>query len=252
MSSSYARINSGINFGTEFLTEVVAYFLGGIITSNESVQSAQGSKYHIAAFRYNPGGFDRKQLTEHFEIVRELGKRVCGQTQPVDQIRNTKFDNGKNRLDGFLTFFEESSPITLEQLIDDTSSSLSQSAYNVIRSFLVGVFDGKGYFDRDLGKGKIRYLCVDCVEEIIGTFLCEFVQSHGYEVNYNISRDRKEGGPPRKSQLRIKNADLFMSQVGLISPIRINHAKEAYRRTHSVNVISEDNVLQGLKTFSLR
>ena len=50
----------------------------------------------------------------------------------------------------------------------------------------------------------------------------------GFNCNYNIARDRLEGGEPRKPQLRIRNYDDFVMKVRLISPKRFSVIHEPY------------------------
>ena len=121
------------------------------------------------------------------------------------------------------------------------------------RAFLVGVFDGRSSADIDKKTHKIRMLSLDCISDEIGAFLSEVVEMCGIQYNYNTHRDRKEGGRPRNPQLRIKDVDYYVNNIGLISPRRINLMKSAYEYNYETVIVNDNSVvLKGLKTIVVR
>lgn len=248
----YVTFDSGLNMKTRYLTEQVAYFLGGIYASEEQV-IASGVKYRVDPVRYNYGAASKMEIVEHYELVRDISVQVNGETVMFENIRGTALDSGKNRMPGFATFFKSTSKKHLVDLIPSLRSALYESPWNVQRSFLVGVFDGRSSADINRKNHNIRYLSLDCITNEAGSFLSEIVEICGLKYNYNTYRERKEGGRPRNPQLRIKDVDMFMDKIGLISPRRINLLKSAYEHTHSdVHIRDNSDVLAGLKTISVR
>ena len=251
-SNSYIAFDSGLKMNTRFLTESVAYFLGGIFASEEQVV-ASGNRYRVDPVRYNYSAATAMEIAQHYELVRDIAVHVNGQTVMVENIRGTALDSGKNRMPGFSTFFENTSLTELTDLIPALKSALQQSPWNVKRTFLVGAFDGRSSADIDKKTHKIRMLSLDCISDQAGAFLSEMVELCGIDYNYNTHRDRKEGGRPRNPQLRIKDVDFYMDKIGLISPRRINLIKRAYELNYSsVLVRDESDVLSGLKTITVR
>lgn len=251
-SREYVAFDSGLSMNTRYLTEQVAYFLGGIYASEEQVISS-GVRYKVDPVRYNYNVATEMEIAQHYELVRDISVQVNGQTVMVENIRGTALDSGKNRMPGFATFFKTTTLIELVDLIPSLRAALSDSPWSVQRSFLVGAFDGRSSADINRENYYIRYLSLDCITDEAGAFLSEAVEMCGLNYNYNKSRDRKEGGRPRNPQLRISDVDMFMDKIGLISPRRVNLLKNAYEHTHS-SVLLRDNsdVLPGLKTISVR
>lgn len=251
-SREYVAFDSGLSMNTRYLTEQVAYFLGGIYASEEQVISS-GVRYKVDPVRYNYNAATEMEIAQHYELVRDISVQVNGQTVMVENIRGTALDSGKNRMPGFATFFKATTLIDLVDLIPSLRAALYDSPWSVQRSFLVGVFDGRSSADINRQNYNIRYLSLDCITDEAGAFLSEAVEMCGLSYNYNRSRDRKEGGRPRNPQLRIKDVDMFMDKIGLISPRRINLLKNAYEHTHrSVLLRDNSDVLPGLKTISVR
>lgn len=105
--------------------------------------------------------------------------------------------------------------------------------------------------------GKARnnglYRHIRTSKEIIRNLLNDFMKNNGFPCNYNTARDRLEGGEPRKPQLRIKNDEDYMKQIGFISPKRFSLISNAYTYTHhEVITINADEILPGLKCVSMR
>ncbi len=249
---SYVAFDSGLLMNSQYLTESVAYFLGGILASEEQVTSS-GAKYKIAPVRYNYGAATDLEIAQHYELVKEIANHVNGQTVMAENIRGTSLDTGKNRMPGFSTFFRVSSLNELKDIIPTLKDALINSDWSARRAFLVGVFDGRSSADIDKKTHKIRMLSLDCITDEIGSFLADMISLSGISYNYNTHRDRLEGGKPRNPQLRIRDVDDFISRVGLISPRRINLIKNAYSYNYrTVEINDESNVLPGLKTIHVR
>lgn len=248
----YVAFNPGLAMNTQYLTEQMAYFLGGIYASEEQVISSDG-KYKIAPVRYNYNAATDLEIAQHYELVKKIATPINGQTFMAENIRGTVLDSGKNRMPGFSTFFKSTTLEELTDLIPDLRDALQQSPWSVQQSFLVGIFDGRSSADIDKKTHKVRMLALDCISDDIGAFLSNMVEMTGIHYNYNIHRDRLEGGRPRNPQLRIRNVEEFISRIGLISPRRINLLKAAYEYNYkNVEVIENSTTLLGLKTILLR
>lgn len=239
--------DSGIETGTKYLSVEVAYFLGGIYAADENVMS-NGKLYWAAPVRYNPQYSSESQTADHFDHVKKISAKVNGYTVMRDNIRGTSLDSGKNRLPGFSTFFEAT---TLRSLIDEIpnlKNALLASDNDVKKAFILGVIDGRGTPDINIPKGIIRYLSLDCPNNDIGSFLDDVFADFGLDCNYNTARDRLEGGRPRKPQLRIKDVERYMKQVGYISPAKFEKMKLVFQAKFSkANVIDGSSFLAGLK-----
>lgn len=251
-NKSYIVFEPGMAMNTNYLTENVAYFLGGIYASEEQV-SVSGKNYKIAPVRYNYNAATEMEIVQHFELVKEIATPVKGQTVMAENIRGTALDTGKNRMPGFSTFFRVTTLNELVDLIPSLREALTSSPWSVQRSFLVGIFDGRSSADIDKKTHKIRMLSLDCITDEVGSFLSEMLEMSNIRYNYNTHRDRLEGGRPRNPQLRIRDVDEFINRVGLISPRRINLIKAAYDYNYSTVLIRDNSdVLPGLKTIYVR
>ena len=209
---TYVVYDAKINTGTRYLTEDVAYFLGGIYAADEKVVS-NGKTYWAAPVRYNPTYSTQRETAEHFDYVSTIAAKVNGYTVMKDNIKGTSLDSGKNRLPGFSTFFESTGLLDLIPEIPDLKTALFASSQDVQKAFIIGVIDGRGTPDASAAKQVIRYLSLDCPNNDIGSFLAEVMEHYGLEVNYNTARDRLEGGNPRKPQLRIKDVEYYMEHL---------------------------------------
>lgn len=248
----YVFFNPGLIMKTDYLTEIMAYFLGGIFVSEEQVTTPEGS-YKIAPVRYNYNAASELEIAQHYELVKKLASSVNGQTYMAESIKGTLLDSRKNRMPGFSTFFRSTTLEELKDLIPNLRTALKLSPWSVQRSFLVGIFDGRGSADIDRKTHKVRMLAVDCISEDIGMFLAEMVEMANISYNYNTHRKRREGGRPRNPQLRIRDVDKFISEIGLISPRRINLLKEAYEYNYKhVEIHDDSKTLLGLKTIHMR
>lgn len=246
---SYVSFDSGLLMDTKYLTESVAYFLGGIYASEEEVRNGVQS-YKIAPVRYNYKAASPTEIATHYEYVREISDSVNGRTIMADNLRGTPLDSGKNRMPGFSTLFQVTTLDNLVASIPAVRTALLASPWSVQRCFLVGMFDGRGSADINRKTHAVRYLVLDCISDDVGTFLSEMVDHAGFHYNYNCHRDRIEGGRPRNPQLRIKDVERFMQAVGLISPRRVNLLKGAYESVYaSVTVQPADEVLPHLQVL---
>lgn len=243
----YVVYDSKINTGTKYLTEEVAYFLGGIYAADEKVVS-NGKIYWAAPVRYNPTYSTTAETAEHFDFVSTISAKVNGYTVMKDNIKGTSLDSGKNRLPGFSTFFESTGLTDLLTEIPNLQTALISSSKDVRKAFIIGVIDGRGTPDASVPKQVIRYLSLDCPNNNIGSFLSGVMTNYGLDVNYNTARDRLEGGNPRKPQLRIKNVEYYMENLGYISPAKVRKLKQVYDVKYGHSTIQYDNAfLTGLK-----
>lgn len=250
--TGYVVFDTGLQMNTRYLTESVAYFLGEIFAAEEYVVS-NGSKYMIAPVRYNFNAATDIEIAEHFDLVKNIARPINGQTVMRDNIIHTSLDSGKNRLPGFSTFFKSLTLENMQDLIPSLRDALYESPCSVQRSFLVGVFDGRSSADINRKTFNVRMLSLDCISDEVSSFLSQMVERSGLRYNYNTHRDRVEGGRARNPQLRIRDVDVFMRKIGLISPRRINLLKTAYSHNYTnVEIQDDSNILPGLKTIFVR
>ncbi len=146
MPSTYLPYSAGIEFGTQYLTKEAAYFLGNIFSSNESIKNS-GHLFWIAPARYNYGYASELQVEQHLEFVKAMSAPMGAQTLSADVIRCNHLDSGIFRLPGFGTFFISSGLDSLDAAIPGLQDALFASSWEVLQSFLVGVFDGRGSID---------------------------------------------------------------------------------------------------------
>lgn len=249
---NYVLYDSGLDMGTNYLTKETAYFLGNIYSSGEFAISGN-NRYWVAPTRYNYGYASDVEIEEHFGLVKQLASGMNARVLMSENIRVTFPECSKFRLPGFGTFFKSTGLIDLNSSLLTLKDALDASPWDVKRAFMVGVFDGRGSIDINKANHKIRYIVLDCPTDEIGAFLYDLFESHGFSCNYNTSRDRKEGGDPRKAQLRIKDSEAFMARIGFISPKRFSIVHNAYQHTHSyVQTQEENSVLNGLKSAVAR
>ena len=220
---NYQQINIGINFNTPYLNEVVSYFIGGIIAADEFVYY-KGNLYWIAPVRHNPSYILTTELNQHFTEVDYLGQILSAPTFTKNSMKAQGIPLGKfNRLTGFGTFFESTNmDSNIINILPQLSIALNASSTSVKRSFLAGVFDGRGAIDHDTRTNNIRFISLDATNDSVRIFLNRFAISMGYLTNSNFSRDRLEGGNPRENQFRIIDVEHFASDIGFISTKKMN------------------------------
>lgn len=238
-----------INLGTSLLTNESAYFLGGLIAADEFIIH-QGVRYCISPVRYNREYPTQQELSSHFTHVNSIAALLNNRSYKVtgncinSSIIIPKFNN---RRCGFVTLFPESQEITIEEIANLIETALANSSEEVTRCFIAGIFDGRGAIDFNTYDNSIRYISLDCNNiEVVRTFRRIL---NNFEINYNTSRDRLEGGEPRANQLRISNIGYYYHNIGFISDAKFN--KYLLGNT-GVNVNHESNILPGLKTIQYR
>lgn len=244
---TYVVYDAKILTGTRYLTEEVAYFLGGIYAADERVISF-GKTFWAAPVRYNSTFSTDLETAEHFYNVCIISSKVDGYTVMKENIKGTPLDCGKNRLPGFSTFFESTGLTNLLSEIPELKLALFSSSYEVQKAFIIGVIDGRGTPDVSAEKQVIRYLSLDCPNNDIGSFLSDAMRNCGLDINYNTARDRLEGGNPRKPQLRVKNVEYYMEHFGYISPAKVRKLKQVYdsKFGHST-IVDGSSFLAGLQ-----
>ncbi len=250
MPRDYVPLNIGIDFGSNYLTNEVAYFLGGILAADERTTRNEQT-FWIAPFRSNPKYATPTQIEKHYNYVQNINRDLHGYVYMRDTIKSAGLDSGKfYRLQGFGAFFCSQNCDNLEQKIPEISQALEEASPEVKRCFIVGAFDGRGAIDLNRGNNKIRYLALDCPNNSTGSFLKDLLIQEGFTVNYNLARDRLEGGQPRKPQLRIKNWDYFLESYGIISEKKYEVMYSSYMTTYGGGTIkNEFEILSGLKTI---
>ena len=129
-SQGYVVFDSGLMMNTQYLTESVAYFLGGIFASEEEVTSS-GTNYKIAPVRYNYSAATEMEIVQHYELVKEISNKVNGQTVMAENIRGTSLDSGKNRMPGFSTFFKVTTLNNLLDLVPSLEDALKNSTWTL-------------------------------------------------------------------------------------------------------------------------
>lgn len=249
MPMDYVPLNIGIDFGSDYLTNEVAYFLGGILAADEN-KIKNGQAFWIAPFRSNPGYATATQIEAHYNHVQSINGNLHGYIYMRDTIKAAGLDSGKFfRMLGFGAFFASQNCESIEQKIPEIRQALTLASPEVKRCFIVGAFDGRGSIDRNPANNKIRYLVLDCPNNSTGTLLKDLLVSEGFSLNYNFSRDRVEGGNARKPQLRIKNWDKFLKSYGMVSEKKYDVMLSSYRTVYGEGVMEDDSaVLAGLKT----
>lgn len=251
MSSMYQDLYIDLEMGTKYLINESAYFLGGIFAANECAMSGE-QKYWIAPVRYNNNYITNEELEAHFQHVKEMASKLGENTLMASTIRKNGLDSGKfKRLVGFGTYFKSIDKVDIINMIPEVKRALFSSSEEVKRCFIAGMFDGRGSIDINRKTGNIRYVVLDCENEIVGEFLCEVLKNYGLKYNYNKARERVEGGKPRKDQLRILGSEDFIMKIGFVSEKKFNVAFSAYNNK-IYKVKSQDNILNGLKVIERR
>lgn len=248
----YVQYDTGVGFGTSYLTENAAFILGGMFASDEAI-TINNTRYQIAPFRYNYSFATNQEITEHFEKIQRIIKPFNHNAQIImaENIRGKPLDTGKNRMPGFSVFVPTRNN-SLADIIPDLKYALSNSNKNVRRSFFAGIFDGRGSIDRNKTNSSVRYISVDCPNPDLGSFLYDVLTENNVSCNYNTARDRLAGGKPRNNQLRVKSAEQFLSEVGFISPKKNNIIANLLRKSgKKYRVYQEVKVIPELITFDI-
>ena len=225
-SSGYQFIHVGLDFGTSVLTPEIAYFLG-LLLANERT-SIGGNVYWLAPVRHNPKKFTMPDLRNHFNTVCTIAAKLnhTGYTHMVQTlrshgIRTKKFNAGKN---GFVTLFKQTTVgYTIDELVDDISAPLLKSPSHVCRAFLIGVFDGRSSYDK-----TAQYISIDLEERCSKDLVEQVLNLFHLSINYNaLPSARKRSNPAsgrRKKQLRVRDFEFFLRQIGYLSETRFTKA----------------------------
>lgn len=222
------------------LTPEVAYLLGGIVAGNASTWSYRGVSYNDFTVKQNniPGDMAFiERLSAHSMYVSEIAMSI----EPDIKFQNAKAC-GLNKIFGThvgfsLLFKAENNGSYKETIL----KSILNADTHIIRAFLVGVFDSRGYVDKNFG-----YIAIDISDDdIVGPLTSMMTKCNIKDHNFNPQRERNENkGTPRKPQLRVKLRDFFLN-IGLISPEKISSAKQ-YKELQREGLIT-DPLLPGLQ-----
>ncbi|WP_273327146.1 hypothetical protein [Vallitalea guaymasensis] len=245
------QIDLPIDMGTKFLTNECAYFLAGILIGNETI-NINSTTYWTASVRHNSSYITNDELEKHYSLVRvnahKIGKKDATLMKDVFSKNGIDFPKFK-RMKGFATLFKENQQTSVEELIELIKQPLLSSTQDVMRAFIVGLVDGRGAIDLNKKNNTIRYISIDCNNDKVASFCNDILISQMFDVNYNRSRDRLEGGRPRENQLRIRNSKKFIEKYGLLSPKKFDVFSNVY--LNDINtIISCDNILKGLKIIN--
>lgn len=248
MSSVYQKLNLDLDLGTEYLIKENAYFLGGILAADERTYF-NNNEYWLAPVRHNPSYITTEELEQHFYFIKKLSSKISNETLMASTIKNNGIEVPKfRRMTGFATFFKSIEPTRIETIAEQVKLSILKSSNEIKRSFIVGLFDGRGALDINSKNNNIRNISLDCNNEYVAGILVEIIEDFGLPTNYNISRDRKEGGRPRDNQLRIPDGYEFMKQIGFISIRKFEAIKRGFNLSH-YKINDDSNILKGLKSI---
>lgn len=247
--SNFASINIPLSLGSNELNPINAYFLGAILSANEP-QTDNGKIVWLAPYRHNYGAeANEETIANHIKFIRTLIKRNNGKIL----LKKTLTDKGwfPSNKQGFAVAFESPLTTSIDDIITPIESLIATVDLDVVRCFIVGAFDGRSSVDHDRKHNKVRYLTLDCTNNRVADLLNTALVRLGLSTyNYNTSRDRLEGGKPRKNQFRIPTDDarIFIQTIGMICPSRFEQLKGIYSSLYEVH---DYNLLNGLKTLSI-
>lgn len=254
--SLYQPINIPIDLGKNELSPECAYFFGAIISADESFDY-DGNRYWLAPIRHNYGQDIHREINEHMQLLSQIIGRANGKILTRDQMKARNwFDSvavsrAFTTKQGFAAIFGSIENTAIDSFIDDVKAALDISPQVVRQAFIVGAFDGRSALDIDKKTSKVRYLSLDCANLNAANYLSNLLNEFGIEFNYNTSRDRLEGGLPRKPQLRVhgNNVFLFMNKIGLVSPLKFNLIRSMLDSTLFLH--NDNRILWGLKRLSV-
>lgn len=252
---SYQPINIPIDLGKNDLSPECAYFLGAIFSADESFVY-EGKRCWLAPVRHNYGQDINKEIREHMRLLQQIIGRANGKILTRDEIKaqnwfgSAVISRAFTTKQGFAAIFESEESTTIDSFLDDVQSAMDKSPLDVVRAFIAGAFDGRSAVDRNMTNNQIRYLALDCENVIAADYLRTLLDKLEIEYNYNTSRDRLEGGLPRKAQLRVQgnNVPLFMEKVGFVSPLKFDLIRSMLDQNLFIH--NDNRTLWGLKTLS--
>lgn len=204
--------------------------------------------FWVAPIRHNPTYFENTELEEHYNYVKQiasfLGKENATQMTSFFIRQGYKFPKFNAGKSGIVTLFKQTSEnLTLDELINDISEALLSSEPHIIRSFLVGLFDGRGSYDNS------SFITLDYWNENLGSLVIKLFDLFNLDYNINntlTARQRQDStAKPRRGQLRVKHLG-YLGKIGVISP---NRFKRFTAKIEKYQII-KDNVLPGLKKVS--
>lgn len=246
--SEYLKINLPISFSNDEFNPINAYFLGAILSANEP-QNDNGKVVWLAPYRHNFVGYANDiNIQEHIDFIKTLIKRANGKILSRSTlVYKHWFPSNKQ---GFAVAFESPLGTTIDDIISGVDRIIDIADESVVRCFVVGAFDGRSSIDHNKKENKIRYLSLDCNSSNVANLLNKALMRLGFsENNYNTSRDRVEGGLPRKNQFRISSEDAlqFIRKIGMICSSRFEQFKDIFTHLYECH---EYSLLNGLKTLS--
>lgn len=221
-------------------TPVEAFFLGGMLMCSD-----EHRRYDfVSLVRHNPGYANSRLLAEHRELIRGLASRAGGEITDLDN----------RRFEGFAVHFR-SSRDTDDTILARARAAVANGNPAVLKAMLAGAYDGRASYDRRRGTQANTQFVVDCPQtngDAIAELIVDLARRLGIGMNTNYSRKRLEGGNPRKTQLRLRSADAerFFTQVGLVSPEKLQRACELYGCKDTVE--RDPDNLPGLKVMAGR
>lgn len=244
----YLKINLPLSLNDNEFNPINAYFLGAILSTNEP-KFENGKVVWLALYRHNYTGYANAiNIAEHINYIKTLIRRANGKILLKDTlVQKHWFPSNKQ---GFAVAFESPLHTTIDDIISVVSSAIDNADDSIVRCFIVGAFDGRSSIDHNKKENKIRYLSLDCNNSSVANLLNKALMRLGFsENNYNTSRDRVEGGLPRKNQFRISADDalLFIRRIGMICPSRFEQYKDIFANLYEYH---DYKLLNGLKILS--
>lgn len=223
--------------GSTLYAPVEAFFLGGMLMCSD-----EHHRYDfVSLVRHNPGYANPQLLVEHRNLIRVLSNKVGGE---VTDLENRHFE-------GFAVHFR-SPRDTDDTILERAKVAVANGDSVAWKAMLAGAYDGRASYDRRRDAQANTQFVVDCPqtnEGEIAELIVGLARKLGIGININYSRERLEGGNPRKTQLRLRSGDAetFFMQVGLVSPEKIQRACELY----GCNKVMERDpeILPGLKVI---
>lgn len=219
MTNIFRPIQTKLDLGSDYLTPYLAYFLGGLCVGD--IIKVNNEIYWISLDRHNPT-ITPEQLESHFNRVQSLARHIDKQDSifmhdyfsglKSYNTNKTIFSAGKK---GFFTVFKELDNYSPELFVNDIQDALINSSDIVLKSFLIGVFDNKGSYDK---KTKIA---ADVINGPFSDLIISALNALNMEYNYNRPKGDDRPGTPRSGQIRV-NYKEYMSNLGYLSQQRLD------------------------------
>jgi len=199
------------------ISQEEAYCIGGIISCSNYLKDASGHTKWLLQVIHNPKKVKKSQLTLHKRYVNKISSSLSGKLVNP-RIKNYNKYIPANK-DGFALVFNSSKYLNESDITTFANSIISASSKEIKSCFLAGVFDGRSSWDKHSKK-----IVLDCISKASADLIKAILNDIGINYDYNTARDRVSGNVPRNPQIRILSQDvpLFMKDVGLISPYRID------------------------------